>query len=311
MNFTRKITSTHSSTPGTVELLFYTAPSHVEIPKSTISKGTHISTPSTKKRPLLVNFHGGGWTIGHAGDDARWATAITSQTDAIVCSVNYRLAPSHPFPTPIEDCLSAIFWLWAHAEELNIDINRTALSGFSAGGNLAYAVSIRLHEEIEGLKKDGKFDGVSLGKIVSLVSFYGSSDWTQTREERNASNPNLIPVIPPFLFKLFDTAYLQGKEDMRSPLLSPGLAPDEILRAAFPRDIIIMSCGGDQLLAEDQRFGQRLSDLGKEVHTLVVEDVGHAWDKQPSFGKGNPKRNEAYGFAVSVLKKIWDEAGCD
>ncbi len=115
-------------------------------------------------------------------------------------------------------------------DEYNLDISRTAFSGFSAGGNLTYAVSIRLHEVLKLLKRENKLDGLEGAKLVSLVVFYGSTDWTQSRAERDASNPNLIPVIPPVLFKLFDEFYLYPKPDMASALLSPGIAPDELLR---------------------------------------------------------------------------------
>jgi len=135
-------------------------------------------------------------------------------------SIGYRLAPTHPFPTGIEDCVAAIQHLWTHADEYNLDIEHTALSGFSAGGNFVYAVPIRLHEILQeggSLGKDGK--------IVGSVSFYGSCDWTQTREERNASNPGLIAAISLPVFELFDGSYLRGMPDMASPLLSPGMSP--------------------------------------------------------------------------------------
>lgn len=233
------------------------------------------------------------------------ATAVTSQTSAVVVSVNYRLAPKHPFPTGIEDCVSAVLWLWQHADEYNLDISKTSFSGFSAGGAFTYAVSIRLHEELERHKKENKLDGMKVGKLVSLAVFYGPTDSTQSRAEKDASNPNLIPVIPPTLFKLFDESYVYPKADMRSPLLSPGLAPDQLLKEAFPDSLVLINCGGDQLLAESERFKTRLLGLGKKVDGCIVEGVGHAWDKKPSFKKGNVKRDEAYGLAIKNLQAAW------
>ncbi|KUJ21633.1 alpha/beta-hydrolase, partial [Mollisia scopiformis] len=302
-SFTRRINSTISSNPGSFDLLFFTPPSYT-LPSTTKASPPIFSTSSTKKHPLLINFHGGGFTIGHARDDPRFATSITTQTSAVVVSVNYRFAPSYPFPTAIEDGVSAILWLWRHADEYNLDISRTALSGFSGGGNLAYAVAIRLQQELEQLRKEGKLVGE--GKIVSLVIFYGSVDWTQTRQERDASNPNLIPTIPPSLFKVFDEAYLYPMPaDMRDPLLSPGLASDEVLRNAFPERLMMVNCGGDQLLAESEKFRERLVGLGKRVDGGVVEGVGHAWDKKATFGRGDVKRDEAYAGAVKHLNEVW------
>ncbi|KAF8855621.1 alpha/beta-hydrolase [Acephala macrosclerotiorum] len=294
-SFTRRIPSTVSSVPGSIDLLFYTPPSYTKSP-----------TKSTEKHPLLINFHGGGFTIGHAYDDARWATSVTTSTNAVVVSVEYRLAPSYPFPIGIEDCVSAILWLWSHAEELNLDISKTSFSGFSAGGNFCYTVSIRLNEELDRLKKEGKLEsGLEKGKVVSLVVFYGGTDQTLSRAEKDASNPNLIPVIPPFLFKLFDESSLALKPDLSSPLLSPGIVSDEVLKNGLPGRVVMIICSGDQLLAESERFRERLNGLGKKVEGHVVEGEGHAWDKEPTWKKGDKKRDYAYGFAVKSLLDAW------
>ncbi|KAH7357204.1 Alpha/Beta hydrolase protein [Rhexocercosporidium sp. MPI-PUGE-AT-0058] len=301
-SFIRKIKSTESYIPGTVSLLFYTSLSYKW------NQATHHALlASEKRRPLLVNFHGGGFTVGHARDDARWATAVTSQTDAVVVSVNYRLAPEHPFPVAIDDCVSAILWLWRHADEFNIDISRTAMSGFSAGGNLTYAVSLRLYELSTTYKREDGLGGLRVprGNIVSLAVFYGSTDWTQTRAEREASNPDLIHTTPPRLYKLFDEAYLSSKPDMRSPFLSPGLAGSKLLRDALPERLVLINCSGDQLLAESEQFRNRLVGLGKKVDGCVMEGVGHGWDKKPTFRRGDAKRDEAYRLAIESLQMSW------
>jgi acetyl esterase/lipase len=300
VSFKRKIVSLIASVPGSIELLFYTPPSYTKSPAA-----TSTSKQPAKKHPILINLHGGGFTIGNAWDDARWAAAVTTQTPAVVASINYRLAPEHPFPTGIEDCVSAVLWLWRHADEYNLDISRTAISGFSAGGNLTYATCIRLHEELERLKKAGGLQGIEKGRIVSLAVFYGSTDNTLSRAEKNASNPNLIPAIPPALLKIMDESYFYPNSDKASPLLSPGLASDDLLRDAFPGRLVMINCGGDQLLAESERFRKRLVGLGKKVDGCVVEGVGHAWDKRPTFKRGDVKRDEAYQLAVKSLQKAW------
>ncbi|KFZ23909.1 hypothetical protein V502_01614 [Pseudogymnoascus sp. VKM F-4520 (FW-2644)] len=271
VSFTRTIPSSTGSTSGSFDILFYTPPSYSQKP--------------TKRHPILINFHGGGFTIGHARDDARWATAVINRTSAVVASINYRLAPAHPFPVAIEDCVSAVLWLWQHADDLHLDISRTAFSGFSAGGNLTYAVAIRLHEELAKMKAQQQ-DDVKIGRLVGLVAFYGSVDWTRSRVERDASNPNLIPVIPATLFRLFDESYLYPTPDMKSPLLSPGIAPSQLLRDALPDKLVIIDCSGDQLLAESEEFKSRLRNLGKTVGGCTVEGVGHAWERDLVLGGG-------------------------
>ena len=296
ISFTRRIHSTVGNVPGSFNLLFYTPPSYIQ---------NSPSSASSEKHPVLINFHGGGYTIGNAADDARWATEVVNRTGAVVVSVGYRLAPAYPFPTGIEDCVSAVLYLWKHSEELNLDISRTAFSGFSAGANFAYTASFRLHEEVKRLKAEGMIDDEELGRLVSIVTFYPPVDWTKTRAERQASNPNFTPIINPVFGTLFDEAYLYPRPDMSSPLLSPGLTPDQLLRIALPDELVIITCWGDSLLVEGETFRKRLRALGKRVDGYMVEGVVHGWDKWPSWWKGNVSRDEAYKSAAESLKEFW------
>lgn len=271
--FTLHIPSPVSSVPGSFDLLFYGPESYKP-----------FSSPPSQKRPVLLNFHGGGYTIGHAADDARWATEVVKRTGAVVVSVNYRLAPRHPFPTGIEDCVSAVLYLWRHAEELGLDISRTAFSGFSAGGNFCFAAAYKLHSELQRLKEANEITETEIGKLVSIVAFYPAVDWTKSRTERNASNPNAVPIVPAWLrwFSAFEDSYLFPKPDMYSPLLSPGLAPDGFLRDRLPENMVMVTCWSDGLLVEGERFRKRLQAAGKRVDGEMVEGVPHGWDKWPS-----------------------------
>jgi len=94
----------------------------------------------------LLWIHGGGLIIGHAAQDDRTCGALVRDLGLTVVSVEYRLAPSHQYPAAIDDCFEAWQWLQQSAPELGIDPARIAVSGQSAGGGLAAALALRVHD---------------------------------------------------------------------------------------------------------------------------------------------------------------------
>ncbi|KAJ5164309.1 CAZyme family CE10 [Penicillium coprophilum] len=306
------IPSKISKAPGSIQLYFFTAPSNPLSPRK--------QTKPIPPRPVLINFHGGGFSIGHALDDARWAGyVLKAYPDTVVVSLDYRLAPEHPFPVALEDGVDAILWLWQQAQKYNLDKTRFVLSGFSAGGNLALAVPFRLHEELQKKRWTSLRGEIAL---AGLVVFYPSTDWTRTRIQRNATNPIAAQksMISPSMFNFFDNSYLVAaglpkrpgtdRVDMSHPFLSPGLAPASLLSAAYPHAVAIYTCGWDQLLVEGNTFRERLGGFVEEGRTasvggFVVEDVVHGFDKKPSFWKGSQKRERMYADAIKQLKMMW------
>lgn len=97
--------------------------------------------------PLLVWLHGGGWVIGDLDTADATARALANRSGAVVVSVDYRLAPEHPFPAGLEDALAALTWSVENAELLGVDASRVAVGGDSAGGNLAAALCQRVRDE--------------------------------------------------------------------------------------------------------------------------------------------------------------------
>jgi acetyl esterase len=90
---------------------------------------------------LLVYLHGGGWVLGSIAGSDHICRALANRSGAAVLSVDYRLAPEHPFPAGVEDALTATRWAYDHANELGVDRSRLAIGGDSAGGNLAAVVA--------------------------------------------------------------------------------------------------------------------------------------------------------------------------
>jgi acetyl esterase len=98
-------------------------------------------SPGTTGRAALLHIHGGGMIIGSAKSMQHGPAMMALATGVPVASVEYRLAPDHPFPAPQEDCLAGLAWLAGHAKELGVDPKRIGIIGESAGGGLAAAVA--------------------------------------------------------------------------------------------------------------------------------------------------------------------------
>ena len=100
------------------------------------------------KLPVLVQFHGGGWVIGDLDTHDNMCRYFANESDVIVVAVDYRLAPEHPFPAGIQDCIAATEWVHANAASIGADSSKLAVTGDSAGGNMAAIVAQQLKGKV-------------------------------------------------------------------------------------------------------------------------------------------------------------------
>ena len=96
--------------------------------------------------PVYVHFHGGGWVIDNFETEDSDCRILANQAHCLVVSVNYRHAPEHRFPCPLDDAFAATQWVASHTDELTADAHRIAVGGQSAGANLAAAVALRARD---------------------------------------------------------------------------------------------------------------------------------------------------------------------
>ncbi|RDW88577.1 alpha hydrolase-3 [Coleophoma cylindrospora] len=339
------IPSRLSKFPGTFKLVLY-------VPEG------YVDDDSDYRWPVVVNFHGGGFTLGTGTDDARWAAAVIEKAEAVLVSVEYRLAPEFPFSVGVEDGTDALLYLAAHAEELRLDPQRIALSGFSAGGNFALTVPLMLYDLQNNIGKRSLTDypspsvygqnkksssTLSLPRpdivriassnsstiklsdlepteleisqkvpdlhIRAIVSFYPPTDFRSSRAEKRSTNIAPEKNLPPLLTTLFDESYLHPLEDIdfTDPYLSPAAASDQLLKDAYPQDIILYTCEYDMLNAEGVAFGERLSGstINKTVKGGLIKEVPHAFDKKPNPLRFPKAADRCYAEACAILNSVF------
>jgi acetyl esterase len=112
--------------------------------------------PSLEQRlPVILYAHGGGFVVCSLDTHDRLMRLLAQRTGAAVIGIDYRLAPEHPYPAALEDCLAAHRWLHAHGRELGLDAGRLVVAGDSAGANLALATLLALRDGQEPMPKGG------------------------------------------------------------------------------------------------------------------------------------------------------------
>lgn len=100
-----------------------------------------------KKLPAVFWIHGGGYVLGHPDVDDGLCECYVKEINCVVVSIDYRLAPEHPYPAAIEDCYAGLKWTVNNAEELEIDISRIAIAGASSGGGLTAALALMARDK--------------------------------------------------------------------------------------------------------------------------------------------------------------------
>jgi acetyl esterase/lipase len=203
--------------------------------------------------PVVVYFHGGGFVIGDLDTYDRGCRALAVGADAIVVSVDYRLAPEHPFPAAIEDADAARRWVSSHASELGGDPARVAVAGDSAGGTLAAVTAVHARDEPQPALR------------AQLLIYPGTHLGASTKSRLEFAGPGY------FLFEstmqFFEDCYL-GAARRDNPDISPLLTSD--LSGLAPAHLVLPEC--DPLHDEGLAFAERLTAAG--VPTVTAEYAG-------------------------------------
>ncbi|MEI4277982.1 alpha/beta hydrolase [Klenkia terrae] len=204
--------------------------------------------------PALLWVHGGGLVLGTAATDDVFCRRVSEELGAVVASVEYRLAPEHPYPVPLEDCWTALTWLVGRAD---VDAGRVAVGGASAGGNLAAGAALLARER-----------GVELA--FQLLVYPMLDDRTTTRTDLDTS---AVRIWTPGSNRFGWSAYLGGRTEVPATA-APARAQD---LAGLPPTWI--GVGTDDLFHdEDVTHARRLREAGVDVELVEVPGAYHGFD---------------------------------
>ena len=238
------------------------------------------------RRPVLVYFFGGGWTLGDLGTCEGICRALTNAAGCVTISVRYRLAPEHPFPAAVEDCHAAVAWVAEHADELGVDPARLAVGGDSAGGNLAAAVTLLAR------------DGVPAGPAIRhQLLVYPNTDYL-------ADTESLREHDDPLMFNRRSVQwywghYLAKPEDGGNPLASPLRAADH---AGLPPATVI-TAEYDPLRDEGEAYARALAAAGVPVEARRFDGMPHGFFAMPgTYTLGR----EAQAYAAARLAAAFE-----
>jgi acetyl esterase len=203
----------------------------------------------------VIFFHGGAWVLGDLDTHDCLCRILTNESGCRFISVDYRLAPEHPFPAAVEDACAATAWIAAHAAELAIDPNCLAVAGDSAGGTLAAVVCQSA--------KDSRF------KIALQVLLCPVTDIAADNQSRREFAEGYFLEGP--LTSWAGNHYLPSGVDINDPRLSPLLAPD--LSGLPPA--LIHTAGFDLLRDEGKAYADALKRAGVKVSHVCHEHMIH------------------------------------
>jgi acetyl esterase len=214
--------------------------------------------------PVVVFFHGGGFVVGdldtHDGTCRQHAVGAA----AVVVSVEYRLAPEHPYPAAIDDAWAAVQWVAAHGDEIGADASRLAVAGDSAGGNISAVIAQRSRDN-------------GGPPILFQLLWYPATLWDSSLPSftENAD----AAVLDSAAVAAFSRYYAGEKVDLFNPPV--GMAPGRAANLADLPAAYIAVAGHDPLRDDGARYGELLAAAGvpAEVHnaeTMVHGYLGYA-----------------------------------
>ena len=225
-------------------------------------RGRVLMPKDGKPTSLVVFYHGGGWVIGSIDECEFIARFMIEKTNCAAVLVDYRLAPEHPYPTPLDDCWDGLVWSAKEAERRQVPL---VVAGDSAGGNLATVCSMLARD------RGGP-------KIALQILMYPVCDCDMETPSYRENGEGYVLTAADMGW--FYDHYLQGDKNKRAdPLISPLRARE--LKGLPPA--LIMSAEYDLLRDEAEIYGKRLAAAGVKVWIKRYRGMTHGFVRLQNF----------------------------
>ncbi|MFN4361226.1 MAG: alpha/beta hydrolase fold domain-containing protein [Hylemonella sp.] len=238
-----------------------------------------LYAPAQERLPVLLYFHGGGFTIGSVATHDALCRHLSHLAHCAVVSVDYRLAPEHKFPTAANDAWDALLWLVREAAALGLDGTRIAVGGDSAGGTLAIVCAIAARD-------------AGLPLALQLLFYPGCAAHQDTPSHKTFAEGF---VIGEEQISYFFNHYVNSPANREDWRFAPLLAPD--VEGVAPAWIGLAEC--DPLVDEGVLYADKLRAAGVAVDLEIYRGVVHEFIKM---GRAIPEALQAHADAARALK---------
>ncbi len=257
--------------------------STVDLPGRRLMLRIHRPKDVDQALPLIVSFHGGGFIAGTAAQNDWLNSHLAARCPAVVVSVEYRLAPQHPLPQPVDDGYDTLVRLVDDAVDRGVDPATVAVMGESVGGMIAALIALRARK-----------DGPPLG---AQVLNYPSTDWTETMADypsitENADNPTL-PL----------SRLRAGRKLSVPPTLDPrSVSPLMYEHLADLPPTLVVTAALDPLADHGHRYVERLREDGVDARLIHYPKATHSFLSTPGLvPAARPARQEILAFLRTHL----------
>jgi acetyl esterase len=210
--------------------------------------------------PTVAFFHGGGFVLGDIDTHDNLCRLLCDRAEAVVVSIDYRLAPEHPWPAALKDCYAGTQWAERNAADFGGDRDRLVVAGDSAGGNLAATVSLMAAER-------------GMPDIDRQLLLYPATTYMEPMPSRSENGDGFFLSARDMLW--FVQHYIEDELDAHHPWAFPMNARQDALAETPPA--YVTTCGFDPLRDEGHAYAARLAEAGVDVEYSNHETMIHGF----------------------------------